>query len=157
MISYILALFLSAEPSLKPYEKLDDDLIAWKSAISSKLANNYSGDQVDAFERWIIEPTCALMAASRSKIISPLHMRVYLREYFELMQVGLGECDERVVAQQNAHIAYTVIEPTLKQIGVARNTYPSVRRKFEYKHCEKIVSNLGEKFDVASLLPEHNA
>lgn len=157
MITYFLALFFSMQPAMQPYQHLDDDLIAWKSAMVTKLAEKYSGDESQAFERWIINPTCALMTVSRSKIISPLHMRVYLREYCKLMQSGLGECDEQVVAQQIAYLSYTIIEPVLEQIAVERDSYPHVLRAFDYKSCEKIMNELGEKFDVASLLPEHDA
>lgn len=164
MISSLFSAIIGVSAAATPvYPQLDVDLHLMKKNVVESLASTYQGDELVPFEELIINPVIDLIAASRTQIKNNLALRVYVRNYYSLVALSLGECDLYHAAKNDPTITnYSTIEPILKKIVQRKESIPTVVFAHKKKQCEAIMVALEKKFgihfDAADLLvKEHHA
>jgi len=163
MISQLVSAFLGASVVATPgyYPELDSDLNTMKKTVVQSLSSTYQGDELVSFEELILNPVIALIEVSRPYIKNNLALRVYVRNYYSLVALSLGECDLEHAAQSDPNITYSLVKPVLKKIVQRKEvTCPKIFLE-KKKHCslvmQKLEESFGKYFDAADLLINHHA
>lgn len=140
------------------YPALDADLLSMKNAVIKPLEERYQGDALESFDELILVPIGQLVQASRGSIKNIGALRVYVREYYNLMALSLSDCDLCHAAQFVPTINYAAIEDVLKQIVARKNNAFYAHKK---EQCLVIMQALeesfGQHFDCADLLTSSHA